>query len=163
MSTTDRYSKPQIVLHWLIALIIIFEWVSGDGMGRVFRARMDSGTIGLEGGTPHVWLGSIVFVLILIRIVLRWVQGAPGALPGSSALMTKAAEWGHRVLYALMIAAPALGALAWYGGVNAASELRETVANALMIVALGHAVIAIWHQFIKRDGALNRMRLSAGR
>ncbi len=163
MSTSDRYSKPQIVLHWLIALIIIFEWVSGDGMGRVLRARLESGASGLEGGTPHVWLGSVVFALILIRVLLRWVQGAPGALPGNSALMTRAAEWGHRVLYALMIAVPALGALAWFGGVNAAGELHETVANALMILALGHAVFAIWHHFIKRDGALNRMRLSEGR
>ncbi|MEX0367319.1 MAG: cytochrome b [Ruegeria sp.] len=160
VSTRTEYSKAQIILHWLVAILILVAWLTGDNMGRVLRARFDSGTTGFEGSTPHVWLGCAVFVLILVRLVLRRIQGAPGALPGSTEMMEKAALWGHRVIYLLMIAVPALGALAWFGGVRAAGEAHETASNALLLVALGHAVVAIWHHVIRKDGALDRMRLS---
>lgn len=163
MSTLDRYSMPQIVLHWLIAVIIIGEWISSDGMGRALHARLEGNTVWTEGATPHVWLGCIVFALILVRILLRWRQGAPAPVEESSALMATAAKLGHLLLYALMVAVPIFGMLAWFGGIHVAGEVHETVGNALLFVALGHAAFAIWHHFIKRDGVLNRMRLSSGR
>ena len=71
--------------------------------------------------------------------------------------MQQAAVWGHRLLYVLMLAVPALGAAAWYGGIEDAGEVHELAGNALMIVALGHAAVALWHQYVRRDGTLTRM------
>ena len=68
-----------------------------------------------------------------------------------------AALWGHRLLYALVIIVPILGAATWFGGIRGLSGLHEWAAKGLMLAALGHAGMAIWHQFAKKDGTLMRM------
>jgi len=158
MATKTKYSTLQIVLHWLIALLIIAAWLLSDGMGEALRTRVQSGATGIEGNTIHVWLGGATFLLVLIRIVVRLIQGAPGPVPGGSELIEKAGVWGHRLLYVLMVLTPALGAATWYGGIGFTGELHDLSSSALMLVALGHAVMAIYHQFILKDGTLSRMR-----
>ena len=156
MTAPASYSRLQIALHWLIALLIVAAWFTDDGMGRALHNRLESGATGFSGNTLHVWLGSAVFVLVLIRVLVRFGQGAPVPVDGPR-LAQRLALWGHRLLYLLMIAVPALGASAWYLGIEAAGEPHELTANLLMIVALGHALVAIWHQLFRRDGTLTRM------
>lgn len=158
MASPSKYPLLQITLHWLIALLIIAAWLLSEGMGQALRARAESGATGIEGNTIHVWLGGATFLLVLIRIVVRLIQGAPGPVPGGSDLMEKGAVWGHRLLYALMVLTPALGAATWYGGIGFTGELHELSSSALMLVALGHAAVAIYHQFILKDGTLSRMK-----
>ncbi|MCG6902928.1 MAG: cytochrome b/b6 domain-containing protein [Rhodobacter sp.] len=157
MTHPTGYSRLQIWLHWLIAILIAATWFTHEDMGRALRTRLDAGATGIEGNTLHVWLGGAAFALVAIRIVVRLVQGAPAAVPGANPLLDQAALWGHRLLYLLMIAAPALGAVAWYGGLKSAGEIHEIAANALVIVALGHAGVAIWHHAVLKDGVLTRM------
>ena len=158
MAHTAGYSRLQIALHWIIAVLIVAAWFTHEGMGRALRTRIETGATGFEGNTLHVWLGGAAFALILVRIVVRLVQGAPGPVPGNPEWMQMAAHWGHRLLYLLMVAAPALGAAAWYGGVKAAGELHETAGGLLMLVALAHAVVAIAHQVVLKDGTMDRMK-----
>jgi len=156
MKTSQHFSRLQITLHWLIALLIGAAWVFDDGMGRALRARLQADALVPADFPLHVWIGSTVFALVLIRIVVRFVQGVPDQV-SSNALMRQAAVWGHRLLLVLMVIVPAFGAGAWYGGVEAAGEPHELLANLLLIVALGHAAVALWHQYVMRDGTLARM------
>lgn len=157
MAAHEGYTRLQIWLHWLVAILIIAAYVASDGMGQALRARIEAGRVGIDGNTVHVWLGGLVFLLILVRIIVRLRQGAPEAVPGTSALVEMAAHWGHRLLYLLMILVPASGAAAWYGGVEPAGDAHEVMGNALMIVALGHAAAALWHHFVQKDETLLRM------
>jgi len=157
MSISTGYSRIQITLHWLIAVLILAAWFTHEDMGRVLRQRIEAGTTGIEGNTLHVWLGGAAFALILVRIIVRVVQGAPGPVAGASPMAATAALWGHRVLYLLMIVTPAVGAAAWYGHIKAAGEVHEMLGTALMVVALGHALVAIWHQVVKKDETMKRM------
>lgn len=157
MATKQGYSTLQISLHWIMALLILAAWISGDGMGRVLRARLEAGTTGIEGNTPHVWLGGAIFALILIRIIVRLIQGAPAPLGAGPDWQLKAATWAHRALYALMVLVPALGAAAWYGHVEIAGEAHEIAVNALVLLALGHAAVGIWHHHVVKDDTLRRM------
>jgi cytochrome b561 len=152
-----RYSRLQIALHWLVALLILAAWWFSDGMGRVLADRLRSGDTGFTGNTLHVWLGSAVFALILIRIGVRLVSGAPAALTGTPPLLEKLGLWGHRLLYLLMVLVPASGAATWYAGVRAAGDVHETTSNLLMIVALGHAAAALYHHYVVKDATLRRM------
>ena len=157
MRQRSGYSAPQIALHWAIAVLILFNYIYSDGMGRALDARLE--------GTPatnldinpqiHVWVGVTVLLLTLIRLALRQTRGVPEA--GGTGLMKLAATWGHRLLYALMILVPLMGGLTWFGRIEATGDIHALLANALMIVAGGHALMAIYHQFIVRDGLLTRM------
>lgn len=152
------YSGTQIVFHWAIAALILFNYIYSEGMGKALHFR-------LEGGTPtdgfdlnpqiHVVVGILIFALCLIRLVLRGIRGVPA--PGGHGLMQRAAHWGHLLLYALMILVPVAGGLAWFGRIDAFGDVHSVLANALMIVAGGHAVMAIYHQYFLRDGLLGRM------
>lgn len=156
MSSAQFYSRSQIALHWLIAVLIAAAWFTHEGMGKALHDRMEAGTTGISGNTLHVWIGGLVFVLILLRLVLRMMRGAPAPVQGPRALM-QASVWGHRMLYILMLAVPALGALAWYGGFEEAGEVHELAGNLLAILALGHAAMALWHHYVRGDGTLFRM------
>ena len=156
MLIRNGYSVLQILLHWLVAILILAAWWLSEGMGDALDARLEAGVTGIAGNTLHVWLGGAVFALVLIRIVVRFIQGAPAEAAGSAWAKT-AATVGHWLLYLLMIVVPAMGAATWYLGIDAVGEPHTRAANALMIVAGGHALVAIWHQFVQKDGTLMRM------
>ncbi len=161
MKTSNGYTRLQIGLHWAIAVLIVTAWFISDDMGKALRARIEAGDTGFANGTVHGMVGFTVFVLVLIRIIVRFASGAPAATPETSARMALAAKWGHRLIYVLMLAVPAAGMGAWFGHVTQAGELHETLANALMIVAGGHAALAIYHHAVMKDGTLDRMRKPA--
>ncbi|WP_172296848.1 cytochrome b [Pseudoruegeria sp. HB172150] len=156
------YSTLQISLHWLVAVLIAAAWFSHDQMRDATRAIRDTGWTGFADNPPHVWLGTAVFVLVLIRLVVRAVQGAPEPADGTPKWMEITAVWGHRLLYLLMLFVPLSGSAAWYFGLREAGEVHETIGNLLVILALAHAAVAIFHQYVMRDGTLTRMIRARG-
>ena len=154
MAERKGYSIVQIALHWVIAVLIIGAFTTREAMEEVQEA-LEAGQA-LDALPTHTVLGGLVFALVLARLVIRLTRGAPEPDDDMPAWNKTAAIWGHRLLYALMIAVPALGAAVWYLGIEAAAELHETLGQALLIVALGHALVAIAHH--ARDGrTLTRM------
>lgn len=155
MSEKTGFTLTQIALHWAVALCIVAAFVTHDGMGRALNARIDSGTTGMEGATLHTIFGGLAFALILIRVIVRLRQGAPA--PHGSPMMVAAALWGHRVLYLLMFVVPMMGAATWYGHIEPLANPHEILGKALMLIALGHALVALAHHFLLKDGTLTKM------
>lgn len=153
MKTTTGYSGIQIALHWLIAVLIATAWFTGEGAEEAMEAVEEGGVAGF---VPHVAIGLAILALVVVRVLVRLGRGAPAApgLPGSMSVV--AAEWGHRLLYLLMIAVPLGGVCTWFLGLDV-GELHGLAANILMIVALGHAAMALFHQYVLKDGLLRRM------
>ena len=153
MKTTTGYSGLQIGLHWLIAILIVTAWFTGEGAGEAMET-VENG--GVAGFVPHVAFGLAILALVVVRVLVRLGRGAPAApgTPGSIAVM--AADWGHRLIYLLMIAVP-LGGVATFFQVADVGEIHGLAANVLMIVVLGHAALALYHQYVLKDGLLRRM------
>ena len=162
MKSRTSYSSVQIALHWSIAFFVLATWFTHEGMGRALYNRLNGGGAGPDVTPIHVWLGVATFVLIAVRVLVRVTSGVPAPAEGSSPALAAAAYWGHRLLYALMVATPLLGGLAWFGGIKAAGELHESAGSALFFVALAHAAVALWHQYVKKDGTLTRMLTPGG-
>lgn len=156
MQTKTSYSGLQIALHWAIALLIGANYLISEGMGRFLDKHLEGEAV--SGLTPnfHVYAGVAVLVLALVRLVLRATTGAPAPISEGS-VMDLAAVWAHRALYVLMILVPALGASAWYLGIEEAGDLHELTMNIMMIIAGVHALGALFHQFVLKDGLLRRM------
>ena len=107
----------------------------------------------------HIVTGVLVLAFAVWRLALRVTRGVPAAPAGESNLMKLAGEAGHWALYALMLAMPITGLLAWYGGVTSLAGLHGDILKVLLIVMIGlHVVAALYHQFMLKDNLLNRMR-----
>ena len=62
----------------------------------------------------------------------------------------------------LMLLVPAAGMTAWYLGLRDEGEVHEVAANALMLLAIAHALAALFHHYVLRDGSLHRMMRRTG-
>ena len=154
MAARSGYSGLQIALHWIIAILIPLAWLSSGGAEEAWDA-MEEGAAA-PGFVPHVILGLAILALAILRLIVRLRRGVPEApgVPGS--LQVRASDWGHRLIYLLMIAVPIGGISIWFGGMDN-GDIHGLFANVLMIVVLGHALRALYHQYVVKDGLLRRM------
>ncbi len=153
MKTTTGYSGLQIGLHWLIAILILTAWFTGEGAEEAMEVVEEGGVAGF---VPHVAVGLAILALVAVRVLVRLGRGAPAApgMPGSLSVM--AADWGHRLIYLLMVAVPLGGISTFFLGLDV-GEIHGLAANILMLVVLGHALMALYHQYVLKDGLLRRM------
>jgi cytochrome b561 len=154
MAARSGYSGLQIALHWLIAILIPLAWLSSEGAEEAWDAVEDGAAA--PAFVPHVAFGLAILALVLVRLIVRLRRGVPEApgVPGS--LQVKAADWGHRLIYLLMIMVPLGGISIWFGGMDN-GDIHGFFANVLMLVVLGHALVALYHQYVVKDGLLRRM------
>ncbi|HEY6918666.1 MAG TPA: cytochrome b/b6 domain-containing protein [Tabrizicola sp.] len=153
MKTTTGYSGLQIGLHWLIAILIVTAWFTGEGAGEAMEVVEEGGAAGF---VPHVAFGLAILALVILRLLVRLGRGAPAAPGAPGSLSVMAADWGHRLIYLLMIAVPLGGISTFFLGLDV-GEIHGLAANVLMLVVLGHALMALYHQYVLKDGLLRRM------
>lgn len=154
------YSLAQIILHWAVVVLIIFQYLAHDAMEAAWDALRDGVAIPpdvLLGANMHAAAGMAILLLALIRLFLRFTRGVP-ALPSTLApplaLISKIT---HFLLYALIIGLPIGGAAAWLGGVAQAAQVHGFGANVLFWVAILHALGALYEHFIAKTDVFRRM------
>ncbi len=173
-NSTNSWGWPAILLHWIGAVLIVLLLAHGWWMThltpRVERAANYAG---------HAALGYDFLVLLVVRLLWRWMNVVP-ALPNDLKPWERyAAKIGHAGLYLLMFAATLSGwALAGTGrrvyqqdvfGLNVPliytdRSMHDVMENAHMILSyllaalvLVHVVGALRHHFIKGNAILARM------
>ena len=156
MAIKTTYSGAQIGLHWAIALLIAANYVISDGMGDALDAHIGGEPV--LGLTPvwHVWAGTALLALVVVRLIVRATTGVPHPV-GPWTLMTSAADIGHWVLYALMLAVPVLGAVTWFAKYDGTGNLHILLMNLLMITILGHSAAAVFHHYVRKERVLSKM------
>lgn len=151
------YSGLQIVLHWVIALLVLFQLIFGESMGEVGRAVARGETPDPTDQTlasAHYWVGIAILGLVALRIVLRLFQGAPE--PVGAGVQLKAAKAIHAIFYLLLIAVPVTGLLAVYVN-EEIGEVHEIGKPIFIAVIVLHALGALFHHFKLKDDTLRRM------
>jgi cytochrome b561 len=162
--------------HWATALFVALAWPLG-----MFRDYFPRGAALNADLFVHMSLGLGVVLLLVLRLVWRALDPPPPAIRAErfEPWLGLAAKAGHLLLYALLIATPILGvllqfargqALPVFGLFDIPSPwtmdrpffremlgLHEFAANALGVVALGHAAAALFHHWALRDRTLARM------
>ena len=154
------YSRTQIFLHWAIALLILFNLIFSDAMSDLWRQIERTGpTPTTIGAWAHIIVGVAMLAFVAWRLVLRVTRGVPHTPAGTNSWLKLAGDAGHLALYALMIALPVTGLMAFYGGFETLGELHSELLKSLLWALIAvHVVAAIYHHFFLKDGLLNRMR-----
>jgi len=153
LKTTTGYSGVQIALHWMVAILIVVAWFTGEGGEAAMKVVEDGGVAGF---VPHVAIGLSILALVVIRLLVRLGRGAPAAVGEPGSLAAMASDWGHRLIYLMMIAVPLGGVATFFLGLDV-GDVHALAANVLMAVVLGHALMALYHQYVLKDGLIRRM------
>ena len=168
----ERYNIFSILLHWLMFFMILFAF----GLALIFDDLPKS--IKPFWVNIHFVIGALVLLLLLVRVVWRFLMGTP-PLPSDMHPHTKrATQLVHALLYGLMALIPIMGIMtAIYRGrgidfgffalsspfetdrtvARFYKEIHEFTAWALFLLAGGHAILALFHHYVRKDGILLRM------
>jgi cytochrome b561 len=176
MEPTFRYNAAQRALHWAMALIILVAIALG-----AWAATLPSGVPPRsELLYVHKSLGMLALVLLVVRVAVRALRGAPGWRVPLPPAIRAAAHAGHGLLYALMLAMPVsgyvlsaagghpipfFGLFSWPILVDKYKPLSEAaggahywLAWAMGAIVAVHIAAALWHHIVRKDETLLRMR-----
>lgn len=152
------YTVLQLSLHWLIVLLVFFQLIFGEDMGRYnyfLRSGQDATPL-LTGYYLHVGVGIAVLVLTLLRFGLRLTQGVPPSVPGP-ALQVRAGEALHYLFYFMLLATPITGLLAQYVDMRTFGEIHAANKPIFILMIVLHVAAALYHHFVLKDSTLRRM------
>jgi len=168
----QQYDRVAIGLHWTIALLILAAFLLGLTVDD-FPKSWGSAVVNI-----HALLGVAVLCLSLGRLAWRLGHKPPPLLKSGGRLAQTFARLAHGLLYLLMLAVPLIGVptLLYRGrGIDFGlftispvlprtpeifhplTEVHELSAYALLLLAGGHALAALYHHWILRDRTLTRM------
>lgn len=160
MSASPRsagYSRLQLILHWAVAALILFQLLVHEGMEMAWDGRMEGGEAG-GNPLPHIIVGSAILILAAMRVVVRLRHGAPPHPQGQPAILGTIANIVHGLIYVLLFALPISGLVAWFGGVEGAAAAHAgPLRFALIALVLLHIGGALVQQFVLKSGVLMRM------
>jgi len=174
-----RYTAVAMLLHWVLAVAILTAFSVG-----LYVEDLPFSPNKLKLINWHKWAGVTILVLSLLRLVWRLTHRPP-ALPARIAQAMpswqRVAHHGtHHLMYLLFFAVPLLGwayssakgyPIVWFGVLplpdlvspdpalaDALKPLHALAAWGLIGLVALHVAAALKHQFVDRDGLLDRMR-----
>ena len=158
MAKPQGYSRIQIILHWTIAALVIFQLFVNEGMQHVFADRLDGESMDeLGGALLHMVVGITILVLAAIRVIIRTIRGAPKPHQDTPAILGWLGHLTHMLLYGFIFFMPLTGAIAWFFGVEFSAELHE-IGRLVLVPAIGfHVIGALAEHFVFRNDTLKRM------
>lgn len=163
-----RYPGPVRWIHWLSVVLVAVAYLTAESAEE----------LGQGGGQWHVLAGLALLLVFVPRLLAR--LAAHRAPASASVFEAWSARLVHLALLLFVVVQPLLGVLmVWAEGEalpvpftpwqlpplvvlgeaweETLEELHETVGNVFYAVIALHALAALWHQFVRRDGMLRRM------
>lgn len=180
-AATARYSAVAMALHWVLALAILTAFAVG-----LYVEGLPFSPEKLKLLNGHKWAGVSILFLSVLRLVWRLTHRPPELpervrknMPG---WQVAAFHGTHHLMYVLFFVVPLAGwayssakgfPIVWFGVLplpdllakdealaHVLREVHELAAFGLIALVGLHVAAALKHQFIDRDGLLNRMRPS---
>lgn len=169
-----QYSKRMVIVHWLTLALLIAAWLLGEELAEA----TDESKATLAGYLVHIAAGGAILLLAAARLLFRRKDGTPA--PVGSGLMDKVATGIHHALYTVLFLLPVSGVVILAssdagkallaGDANLlpkedgfehvfAHEVHEQLVTVLIVLVAVHLLGAIKHQFIMKDGLMERMML----
>ena len=172
-NTATDWGSVSKTFHWLVVVLLVIQGILGLTMGDFARdTRMELTTL-------HKSIGVTILMVVILRLLWTLYSRRPAFAPGVTPLERNLAITVEVLLYVLMFAVPIAGWLmsdyggrpvSWFGVFNLPQlvaenhDLHEVWEHrheqlfwVLVLLATGHAGMAIYHQVVQRDDTLSRM------
>lgn len=181
MDSSARYHPLSQTLHWVIAGLIVLQFI----LANLAEGAEESGSALRELAllANHKSVGITVLVLVVVRLAWR-VKTPPPQLPTMPQWQITASHISHWLLYALILSLPVSGwlmssasaySVSWFNLLQLPDfvapnpDLKETfesahelLAEVLLIVAAVHVLAALKHHLVDKDDVLRRMSSTMG-
>jgi cytochrome b561 len=174
-NTHTAWGSISRLFHWGLGFLIIGMLAYGWWMNHM-AARPDR----FFHRSIHADIGYVVLLLMVIRLIWRWINPVPAQPSDAPRWQRIAARVNHGALYAITILVAMLGwahsgahkpdYADWFGlfrvpqftstdkaSANFYENLHIYLAYLLTALVAVHLVAAIWHHFVKRDRVTARM------
>jgi cytochrome b561 len=165
-----QYSKRMVLAHWLTLALLVAAWFLGDSLD---EARHE-GAATINGYLIHSLVGGAVLLLTVLRLYFRSKDGIPA--PIGDGVMDKVAKGVHHLLYSTLFVLPVSGIMTVLNSdvgraitsgdasllpkkftAVFAHEVHEVMVTVLIILVVIHVLGALKHQFVTKDGLMDRM------
>jgi cytochrome b561 len=172
LEKTARYGSAAIAFHWLMFVLVVCVGILGllhDSWPKSTQRFWIN---------IHALVGLLLWLALFARLAWRIGHKPPPPADSGGLLARRLASFVHVGLYALLFVIPIVGIITfvYHGRVfnfglfsidfgvrsnraifHPTEEWHGYLAYALFGLAGAHALIALWHQFVLRDGLLARM------
>jgi cytochrome b561 len=173
MNRVSRYHPLLVVLHWTLAVLIIGALTAGFLLLEPMP-NSDPQKIGIL--RVHMVVGITILALMIVRFIVRITTSRPEDASTGYPLLDRVGRITHYAFYVIVILMVATGyttavltdlpAIAFGGSGKQLPSSFETypsflVHGSLAAILVGfiglHVLAAVYHQFVKKDGLLQRM------
>jgi cytochrome b561 len=153
---TERYSTLQKSLHWIIAILILWQFTSH------FLIDMQAENSPAQNmlKASHGLSGISILLLMLVRLGVRWRRGVPTLPDAMSPLTRRLAPLTHLSLYGLVFVQTISGFLAGSGLVPPMGVVHGVIALTIAALLALHIAAALWHY--RRGDAIGRRMFAGG-
>jgi cytochrome b561 len=168
-----RFAWPVRAIHWISAALVLVAYLTTE----LAEDAEHGEAVGINW---HVAAGFALLLLFLPRLLARLLPQPGPVLPPPPRWTLLPHKLVTLALLLFVLVQPALGVLSVWaegealtipltpwslppllvlgeGAGDALEEAHELVGNAFYAVIALHALAALWHQFVRRDGLLRRM------
>ncbi len=180
MSAKKRFRPLWVILHWLMALLIFITFAIGlFSLANTPNTNAKVVPLGI-----HMALGIAIFVVVLLRYILRVLifkpprraKSAPAVISKNKPFLDQLSVYVHPLLYflttlmallgmAIAIPANLFTAVFTQSGtalpenfyLYPARAWHGTLSLLLMLLIIQHVLVAVFHQFLKGENFLGRM------
>jgi len=181
-NSNTEYTSTAIILHWLVAGLVIVQFVLANLGERAEDAEDLVRELALFAN--HRSVGITILVLAIIRLLWRWRNPPPplpDCLPRWQVIASRTSHWS---LYGILLAMPLSGwlmtsagdvSVSWFSLVQlpdfvapdhelheAFEEVHKLLAKLLFVIASLHILAALKHRLFDKDGVLQRMLSAPG-
>lgn len=169
----NQYHPISILFHWLVVVLLIAAFAVIE-----LKGQFPKGSEARElTKSIHGLIGQIIFVIMILRLCVRVLLGAPEP-KNPIQVLAAASKAIHWLLYAILLIAPFFGILYFqYAGKEihffglvwpqfvtpdplmkkSVENIHEFLGNSLYFLVGIHALAALWHHYILRDDVLARI------
>jgi cytochrome b561 len=172
MTLVSRYHPLLVALHWILAVLI----VAALALGALVMVKLsNTDPMRLEALRSHMIGGSLILVLMLIRLVVRIRTKHPAQPSTGTRVLDRLAWASHRMLYVAVLGQAISGVVMalqtglpgiLFGGGGALPAdfwvypirfVHYFFSRMLMTLIALHIIGALYHTLMLRDGLLRRM------
>jgi len=170
---TRRYHSVLVTLHWMLAIMVILGLILGANVLSSTPNNVPEKLLYLK---IHMTMGTIILVLMIVRLGVRFFTEKPPAADIGNNLLNKLGVATHYLFYMVVILMAASGlATAITAGVpeivfgGSGTPLPTTFDDipprrahgalgiVLLLLIIGHVLAFLYHQYVQKDGLFSRM------